>query len=119
MINEFTAKIFSCFPVELSINVQNNCICVSYFSVGKLFFSLVLAFHLLNDTPPINDSGCAHFEQSSKIQTFYSSFLGFIECVWNIPLNQLEMNAQLIKNTFIVILYFCSIIAGTGCSIWM
>lgn len=54
MINEFTAKIFSCFPVELSINVQNNCICVSYFSVGKLFFSLVLAFHLLNDTPPIN-----------------------------------------------------------------
>lgn len=54
MINEFTAKVFSCFRLELSINVQNNCICVSYFSVGKLFFSLVLAFHLLNDTPPIN-----------------------------------------------------------------
>lgn len=120
MINEFTAKIFSCFPVELSINVQNNCICVSYFSVGKLFFFSVFGISLIKRYPthkPI--SGCAHFEQSSKIQTFYSSVLGFIECVWNIPLNQLEMNAQLIKNTFIVILYFCSIIAGTGCSIWM
>lgn len=43
MINEFTAKIFSCFTLELSINVQNNCICVSYFSVGKLFFcSMIL-----------------------------------------------------------------------------
>lgn len=51
MINEFTAKIFSCFPVELSINVQNNCICVSYFSVGKLFFFSVFGISLIKRYP--------------------------------------------------------------------